>query len=117
MIFRDEFVANAQEKLSKVKSSFKNRKKETVFVGIHSRRTDHLDYEVNRLKLIPLQPSYFLDAIDMFRRKFPKKKFNLAFIYVSDDLEWGRKMIGLKKGEQNKLRIPGNGLQKLRKKS
>ena len=57
-----------------------------------------MDYQVKRLSVTPLQSSYFLDAIDLFRKKFTSKKYNLAFIYVSDDLEWGRINIGAKKG-------------------
>ena len=46
--FKDEFVIDAQEKLTKVKTSFKSQKKETIFVGIHSRRTDHLNYQLTK---------------------------------------------------------------------
>ena len=56
---------------------------------------------MKKLAVIPLQSSYFLDAIELFREKFPSKKYNLAFIYVSDDLEWGRINIGAKKGGKN----------------
>ena len=96
--FKDEFVSHAQAKLSQIKTKFKNPKKEFVFVGIHSRRTDHLDFQVNRLGLKPVKSSYYLDAIDLFRSKFPSKKYNLAFVYVSDDLAWGKATIGAKKG-------------------
>ena len=56
---------------------------------------------MKKLAVTPLQSSYFLDAIDLFWQKFPSKKYNLAFIYVSDDLEWGRANIGAKKGGKN----------------
>ena len=56
---KDEFVNFAQEKLQSVKKSFKNQKKEFVFVGIHSRRTDHLQFQ-QKHKKIPLTPSYYL---------------------------------------------------------
>ncbi len=95
---KDEFVNNAQDKLELVKKSFKNHNKEFIFVGIHSRRTDHLDFQVERLNVIPVDPAYYLDAIELYRKRFSKKKFNLAFIYVSDDLNWGRKRIGATKG-------------------
>lgn len=99
--FKDIYVESAQKKLHQVKKSFKKAKKETIFVGIHSRRTDHLSFQVKKLAVTPLQSSYFLDAIELFREKFPSKKYNLAFIYVSDDLEWGRINIGAKKGGKN----------------
>ena len=91
-------MQHAQVKLRKIQSSFKNKKKETIFIGIHSRRTDHLEFQVKKLNLVPLKPSYFLEAIELFKQKFSKKKFNLAFIYVSDDLEWGKQNLGTKKG-------------------
>ena len=72
--------------MHEVKKRFKKAKRETIFVGIHSRRTDHLKFQVEKLAVTPLQSSYFLDAIDLFHQKFPSKKYNLAFIYVSDDL-------------------------------
>ena len=56
---KDKFVHFAQEKLHSVKKSFKNQKKEFVFVGIHSRRTDHLKFQLKHQK-IPLTPSYYL---------------------------------------------------------
>ena len=56
---KDSFVSNAESKLQKVKKKFKNQEKEFVFVGIHSRRTDHLAYQHKRGQ-IPLQPSYYL---------------------------------------------------------
>ena len=67
-------------------------------MGIHSRRTDHVNYSIERLNLRPLAPSYYLDAMEIFKQKFPKKKYNLAFVYVSDEMEWGRQTIGSKKG-------------------
>ena len=99
--FKDIFVESAQKKLRQVKKMFKRSKKETVFVRIHSRRTDHLNFQVIKLFVTPLESSYFLDAIDLFCQKFPSKKYNLAFIYVSDDLEWGRINIGAKQGGKN----------------
>ena len=56
---KDAFVSNAESKLQKVKKKFKNQEKEFVFVGIHSRRTDHLKFQLKHQK-IPLTPSYYL---------------------------------------------------------
>ena len=50
---------DAQAKLENVKKKFKNQKKEFVFVGIHSRRTDHINHQLKK-NLIPLKPSYYL---------------------------------------------------------
>ena len=62
---------------------------------------DHLDFQKKVLSVTPLKPTYYLDAIELFRQKFPAKKYNLAFIYVSDDLNWGRVHIGTKKSGKN----------------
>ena len=45
--------------------------------------------------------------MSLFRKKFPKKRYNLVFIYVSDDPEWGRQYLKNKKGSKN-LFIIGN---------
>ena len=37
----------------------------------------------------------------IFKKKFPSKKYNLAFIYVSDDIKWGKDKIASKKGSKN----------------
>lgn len=100
---KDEFVDHAQQKLAKIKKQFsksKSAKKDTIFVGIHSRRTDHLAFQEKK-NLIHLDPSYYMDAIEIYRKKFPSKKYNLAFIWVSDDLQWGRDKIGSKKIGKN----------------
>ena len=50
---------------------------------------------------------FFSDAMAMFKKKFPSKKYNLAFIYVSDDPDWGKERIATKKGSKN-LYFVGN---------
>ena len=52
-------------------------------VGVHHRRTDHLDYE--RVFNIPhITMSYLGPSMDLFRDKFR----NVVFVYVSDDKTW-----------------------------
>ena len=55
-----------------------------------------------------------LDAMSLFRGKFSSKKYNLAFIYVSDDPEWGRQNLMNKRGSKN-LYIIGNPADNLGK--
>ena len=62
---------DAQAKLENVKKKFKNQKKEFVFVGIHSRRTDHINHQLKK-NLIPLKPSYYLGKIDFMPNLFSK---------------------------------------------
>ena len=41
--------------------------------------------------------AYYIDAMDMFRRHFGKKKKknsdNVVFVFVSDDMHWGRRKL------------------------
>lgn len=96
-----EYRAQAQEKLTQIKTKFKNQSKEFVFVGIHSRRTDHFSVQ-KKHGWKPVTPSYFLDAMDLARAQF-KKKYNLAFVFVSDDMKWAKEKIGQKKGGQKNV--------------
>jgi galactoside 2-L-fucosyltransferase 1/2 len=58
-----------------------------TYVGIHNRRTDYLDFRRDILKRKKLYNSFFFDAMDYYRDEFD----NVVFVYVSDDMEWGRK--------------------------
>lgn len=60
--------------------------KSITFVGIHSRRTDHVALQKEMGEEV-LKASYYLEAMEMYREKFK----NTIFIFVSDDMEWGRK--------------------------
>ena len=44
----------------------KIKKKKITFIGIHSRRTDHLAFEREK-GMVSLKPSYFIKAMDMYR--------------------------------------------------
>lgn len=37
-----------------------------------------------------LRKSYFFDAMDYFREEYD----NVAFVFVSDDMTWGKKKLG-----------------------
>ena len=39
--------------------------------------------------------------MDLFRKKFKSKNYNLAFIFVSDDPKWGKEKIANKRGSKN----------------
>ena len=41
--------------------------------------------------LKPLKKTYFKDAMDHFREECDTEK--IAFLYVSDDMEWGQKQL------------------------
>jgi galactoside 2-L-fucosyltransferase 1/2 len=105
----DKFTrAQAAKRAKKGKKPLK-KPKERVFVGIHSRRTDHVSYE-NARGRTDLKPSYFLQAMDLFREHFQQKlKKDVVFVYVSDDLEWGKKHVLPRVGSGD-LFLAGEGL-------
>ena len=65
----------------------RTKKKKWIFVGIHVRRTDHIAYE-KKFGLKSLDPSYYLNAMQMFRKKFKNASKNkrLLFVLVGDDV-------------------------------
>ena len=60
-----------------------------TFVGVHNRRTDYLDFRRRVLKLDNLYEDYFEDAAAYFNDDYD----NVAFVYVSDDMKWGRRKL------------------------
>lgn len=58
---------------------------EITFVGVHNRRTDYLEFRRKRLGLDPLYEDYFEDAMEYYREEYDHP----AFLYVSDEMEWG----------------------------
>jgi hypothetical protein len=73
------------EKRAKKKSK-KAKQGDLVLVGIHSRMTDHQSLE-RESGNVPVKASYFVQAMDMYRNYYK----NVVFIYVSDDMDWGRR--------------------------
>jgi hypothetical protein len=67
--------------------------REVTYVGIHNRRTDHFDLVRKLSGQEPLDKSYFYDAMEYFREEYE----NVAFLYVSDDMKWGKSNIKNKK--------------------
>lgn len=82
-----QFEENRQKKKKKSKKKPKKPKRPVVVVGVHSRRTDHLSYQVEKGK-VPLKAGYFLMAMDIFREHFGEGK--VVFVFISDDIEWGK---------------------------
>ena len=63
-----------------------------TFVGIHNRRTDYLDFRRRVLGLSNLYEDYFADATDYFVEEYgDDDDTTVVFIYVSDDMKWGRR--------------------------
>ena len=88
--FEDYSINQSREVLTRTEQDFRKRKKlkrkkPVIFVGIHHRRGDHIIDQVME-GVGELSPGYFLGAMDFFREKYK----NVVFLYVSDDMEWGK---------------------------
>ena len=63
---------------------------EVTYIGIHARRgEDMLDYRERGLGLENLAEDYYLDAMEYFREEYDSP----VFIFVSDDMKWGRRTL------------------------
>ncbi|XP_059089721.1 galactoside alpha-(1,2)-fucosyltransferase 1-like [Tigriopus californicus] len=93
--FKPDLTQRAAQIIDHVVAQMGRPKKEITFIGVHNRRTDHLEYFERYFKKKPLKPSYFHDAMDIFRDEYDHP----AFIFVSDDMEWARAKIKNKLGD------------------
>ena len=62
----DGMIAKHLERHNSGTKKKKIKKKKITFIGIHSRRTDHLAFEREK-GMVSLKPSYFIKAMDMYR--------------------------------------------------
>ena len=104
---RPEFKQDADEKLSRIRSGDTSGK-ELLFVGLHVRRGDYVEFgrqvlnEKKRwwqqngahqvLGEEEMDPGYFIEATNHFREDFPDNQ--IYFVAVSDDLAWVVKHLG-----------------------
>ena len=58
-----------------------------TFVGIHHRRKDISDFAKQAFNEKPPKKSFFYAAMEHFREEYDP----VAFLYVSDDPDWGKK--------------------------
>ncbi|XP_059146562.1 galactoside alpha-(1,2)-fucosyltransferase 2-like [Physella acuta] len=79
------FHPNIHEKTTRFYGSLRQNNTDTVFVGVHVRRSDFLSaVNVNSGYGVP-QMSYFINAINYIRRVVSN---NTMFLVASDDMEW-----------------------------
>lgn len=90
--FRPQFQRHADITLGGIAKKA-DLKGEIVFVGVHNRRTDYLEFRKKRLGLENLYEDYFQDAMEYFREEYD----NPIFVYVSDDMKWGRRNLKTEK--------------------
>ena len=109
MIFHQKFLDKAQEVLQKVRKqhlakSSSKKVKEPIFIGVHWRLTDHLDFQ-SRFGIKPVKINYFLDAMHLYRKKFKKRA---VFVFVSDDMTFGQAKLTPRVKEKD-VYFVGNG--------
>ncbi len=69
--FRPEISDRVRGIYEKVAKKFARRRhikeSEITFIGVHNRRTDHIEYTKQHHKQEPLEPEFFYDAMEEFR--------------------------------------------------
>ena len=66
--------------------------KETLFVGMHARRTDYVEFSKKYLNQKVSGKNHFLEAMEYFQEEYPE--YEIFFIAVSDDMSWMKKHFG-----------------------
>ena len=90
MVFKPEYQNFADNILQQIATSDRSGA-ELVFVGIHVRRTDYVQFSKVYLNKKVVGKTYFLEAIEYFQESYPDNQ--VYFIAVSDDLVWVRENI------------------------
>ena len=99
---KKEYVKSAQKKLLKVEKHRRNMlnikthtniqtnvgnntgtNNEITFVGVHNRRSDHIEFMRERLKLEPLSKKFFSAAFEYFRYVFLVGGLSLGIMIYS----------------------------------
>lgn len=107
LVFQPKFQKHAEKIQNEVAAQLNASIDEITFVGIHHRRTDHLDYMLDKFNEKPLKKSYFKNAMEYFRDD--KETEFIAFLYVSDDMQWGLENLAKVKKKYKDLFFVGIG--------
>ena len=65
--FKPELKESADSILKEVSARLGRRPNEVFFVGVHNRRTDHIEWTKKNHNRKPLKGEFFYDAMDEFR--------------------------------------------------
>lgn len=63
---------------------------DVIFVAVHSRRTDGEVAFKRDFGYEPITAEFYIKAMDFYRQNYK----NVAFLFVSDDMDWGRRNLG-----------------------
>jgi len=83
--FNINISTNAAERIHKVTEG-----RNDVFIGVHVRRTDYAHYRKEAFGLPIVNATYFMAAMEYYRKKHNQGRSNTKFLVVSDDLGWCR---------------------------
>ncbi|KAK8722635.1 hypothetical protein OTU49_012143 [Cherax quadricarinatus] len=85
LAFREDIIKKAKQNLDKaVKSLRLNTTENITVITVHVRRTDHIDFMINKFKIQPLTKIYFQRAFNIIR----KTVAHPVFVVSSDDRGW-----------------------------
>ena len=90
---KDRFFIRADRIVQKItedhirflKQRGKKVPKKFIYIGVHVRRHDSTKRMIDLYNLWDLKPSYYLEAIHLYRRKFKSKAI---FLVTSDTMPW-----------------------------
>lgn len=83
----EKYIRSADETFKKVADQMKLPVSKITFVGIHHRRRDITAFSSKAFNEKPPKKSHFYAAMEYFREEYNP----VAFLYVSDDCQWGKK--------------------------
>ena len=94
LLIRPEYQQDAAARLEGVKT-IAGKEKKVLFVGLHVRRTDYVQFSKQVLGKRVASKAFYQDAMDYFEEEYPDH--SVYFLAVSDDLNWVRKHLGGRK--------------------
>ena len=91
LTFKPEYAKFVKSMLKQIAKSAKSGK-EVLFIGMHARRTDYIEFSKTILNKKIAGKNHFLEGMEYFQEEFPDHE--VYFIAVSDDMAWMRKHLG-----------------------
>ena len=101
------YVKMAQSTMTEIAKVMKKPSKEVTYVAIHHRQTDFKEFAKTVFKEKGFKKSYFYDAMENFREEVEPDP--IAFLYVSDDMNAGKKFL---KNRKKDLFFVGKSMDK-----
>lgn len=90
LVFQPTVQSEVQRTFETIAKKLDLKGSEVTYVGIHHRRSPvHIAHFKKYHKKKPLKKAYFYDAMEEMRESYN----NVAFLYISDDMNWGRSNI------------------------